>query len=67
MKRILLGMVIGALLGAGGVKAHEVYNYYTIDDVMTEVQGLDCAEIYDVKRACASESEVQAAVMLWCD
>jgi hypothetical protein len=66
MKRLLLGMVFGALLGAGGVKAHEVYNIYTIDDVMSEVQDIDCAEEWDVKRACASEDEVTSIVMLWC-
>ena len=41
MKRILLGMILGALLGAGGVKAHEVYTVYDNDDLMRKLKQVE--------------------------
>ena len=40
MKRILLGMILGALLGAGGVKAHETYTMYDNDDLMRKLKSI---------------------------
>lgn len=50
MKRLLLGMVLGALLGGVGVKAHGTY--YDNDDIMRRLDQL--------------ELNVTNSIIIWC-